>query len=122
LEFFNTGVQTRAYASARRQEELLMIHPDDAATYGIERGELVRVKSRRGEVTLRAGFDAGLSRGLLFMTLHFPDQTPTNLLTIEATDPISGTAEFKASAVAIEPARAASREPEARQLAASVGD
>ena len=39
LEFFNTGVQTRAYPSARRQEELLWIHPDDAATYGIERGE-----------------------------------------------------------------------------------
>jgi len=122
LEFFNTGVQTRAYASARRQEELVMIHPDDAATYGIERGQLVRVKSRRGEVTLRAGFDAGLSRGLLFMTLHFPDQTPTNQLTIEATDPIAGTAEFKASAVAIEPVRAAAREPESRELAASVGD
>jgi formate dehydrogenase major subunit len=37
------------------------------------------------------------------MTLHFPDQTPTNVLTIEATDPVAGTAEFKASAVRIEP-------------------
>jgi predicted molibdopterin-dependent oxidoreductase YjgC len=101
LEFFNTGVQTRAYPSARRQAELLWIHPDDAATWGIQRGELVRVRSRRGELILPAGFDAGLSRGLLFMTLHFPDQTPTNVLTIEATDPIAGTAEFKASAVAI---------------------
>jgi len=107
LEFFNTGVQTRAYPSARRQEELVWINPDDAATYGIERGQMVRVRSRRGELTLRAGFDSGLSRGLLFMTLHFPDQTPTNVLTIEATDPIAGTAEFKASAVRIEPVRAA---------------
>jgi formate dehydrogenase major subunit len=41
------------------------------------------------------------------MTLHFPDQTPTNVLTIEATDPVAGTAEFKASAVRIEPVRAA---------------
>jgi formate dehydrogenase major subunit len=113
LEFFNTGVQTRAYPSARRQEELLWMHPDDAADYGIERGELVRIRSRRGELTLRAGFDAGLSPGLLFMTLHFPDQTPTNVLTIEATDPVAGTAEFKASAVAIEPARGSSESLEA---------
>jgi predicted molibdopterin-dependent oxidoreductase YjgC len=111
LEFFNTGVQTRAYPSARRQEELVMIHPDDAASYGIERGDLVRVRSRRGEVTLRAGFDPGLSRGLLFMTLHFPDRTPTNLLTIEATDPVAGTAEFKASAVMIEPVGGATPAP-----------
>ena len=63
-----------------------------------------------------------LSRGLLFMSLHFPDQTPTNQLTIEATDPIAGTAEFKASAVSIEPVRSADREAEGKRLAVSVGD
>ena len=36
------------------------------------------------------------------MTLHFPDQVQTNILTIEATDPKSGTAEFKASAIRVE--------------------
>jgi formate dehydrogenase major subunit len=36
------------------------------------------------------------------MTLHFPDQVATNLLTIDALDPKSGTAEFKASAIRIE--------------------
>jgi formate dehydrogenase major subunit len=36
------------------------------------------------------------------MTLHFPDQVETNRLTIEATDPKSGTAEFKATAIRIE--------------------
>ena len=36
------------------------------------------------------------------MTLHFPDEVDTNVLTIDATDPKSGTAEFKASAVRIE--------------------
>ena len=50
LEFFNTGVQTRAYPSARRQEELVMIHPDDAATYGIaaRRAGARALTSRRG--------------------------------------------------------------------------
>ena len=46
--------------------------------------------------------DQGLRPGLVFMTLHFPDQVETNNLTIDATDPKSGTAEFKASAVRID--------------------
>ena len=36
------------------------------------------------------------------MTFHFPDDVQTNILTIEATDPKSGTAEFKASAIKVE--------------------
>ena len=36
------------------------------------------------------------------MTFHFPEDVATNLLTIDATDPKSGTAEFKATAVCIE--------------------
>ncbi len=36
------------------------------------------------------------------MTLHFQADVATNLLTIDATDPKSGTAEFKATAIRIE--------------------
>jgi formate dehydrogenase major subunit len=36
------------------------------------------------------------------MALHYPDETDVNRLTIEAWDPKSGTAEFKATAVRIE--------------------
>jgi formate dehydrogenase major subunit len=50
--------------------------------------------------------DRGLRPGLVFMTMHFPDQVDTNVLTIDATDPKSGTAEFKASAVRIDKANA----------------
>ena len=46
--------------------------------------------------------DEALRPGLVFMTFHFPDQVDTNVLTIEATDPKSGTAEFKAAAVRID--------------------
>ena len=47
-----------------------------------------------------ARVDEGLRPGLAFMTFHFPDEADTNVLTINATDPKSGTAEFKATAVA----------------------
>jgi formate dehydrogenase major subunit len=36
------------------------------------------------------------------MTLHFQDDVATNLLTIDAWDPKSGTAEFKATAIRVE--------------------
>ena len=51
--------------------------------------------------------DPGLRPGLAFMTLHFPDDVATNLLTIDAADPKSGTAEFKATAIRIEKVQAA---------------
>ena len=76
--------------------------PEDAARLGLQEGEVVRVSSRRGSLEVPARVDQGLRPGLVFMTLHFPDQVDTNILTIDATDPKSGTAEFKASAVRIE--------------------
>jgi formate dehydrogenase major subunit len=36
------------------------------------------------------------------MTFHFPDEVDSNVLTIDATDPKSGTAEFKACAVRVD--------------------
>ena len=36
------------------------------------------------------------------MTFHFPDQVDSNVLTIDATDPKSGTAEFKAAAIRVD--------------------
>ncbi|MGH2344328.1 MAG: molybdopterin dinucleotide binding domain-containing protein [Chloroflexota bacterium] len=66
-------------------------------------GARVRVTSRRGSIELRARADSGLYRGLAFLTLHHPDQAAVNLLTIHAVDPKSGTAEFKATAIRVEP-------------------
>ncbi len=43
-----------------------------------------------------------MREGLVFMTFHFPDEVDTNVLTIDATDPRAGTAEFKAAAVRVE--------------------
>jgi formate dehydrogenase major subunit len=51
--------------------------------------------------------DQALRPGLTFMTFHFPDDVATNLLTNDKVDPLVGTAEFKATAIAIEPVRLA---------------
>ncbi len=102
LDSFNTGVQSGGYASPLRRGETLDLSPADAAALGVMDGTRVRVTSRRGSVEVPARIDPGLAPGLVFMTLHFPDEVDTNRLTIEATDPKSGTAEFKAAAVRVE--------------------
>ncbi len=102
LDSFNTGVQSGGYTSPLRRGESLDISPEDAAHYGVQEGQPVRISSRRGSVVAPVRIDRGLRAGLVFMTPHFNDEVATNLLTIDATDPLSGTAEFKAAAVRID--------------------
>jgi formate dehydrogenase major subunit len=102
LDSYNTGVQTGGYTSPLRRGESLDISPEDAERLGLVDGERVRVTSRRGQVEAPIRIVDSLRPGLTFMTLHFQDDVATNLLTIDATDPKSGTAEFKATAIRIE--------------------
>ena len=103
LSEYNTGVQTAGYSSPLRRGETLDISPEDAERMGLREGQRVKVSSRRGSVEVPVRVDESLRAGLTFMTFHFPDDVATNLLTIDATDPRSGTAEFKAAAIRIEP-------------------
>ena len=102
LDEYNTGVQTSGYASPLRRGESLDISPEDADRLGVRDGEVVRVSSRRGGIEVAVRIDEGLRPGLTFMTPHFQDDVATNILTIDATDPRSGTAEFKAAAIRVE--------------------
>ena len=120
LESFNTGVQTGGYRSPLRVGETLDVSPEDARRYGLEDGDPVRVTSRRGSVVIPARVDPGLRAGLVFTTFHFNDEVATNILTIDATDPQSGTAEFKAAAVRLEKVAAGREEAAATPEAAAV--
>ncbi len=102
LESFNTGVQTSRYRSPLRHPEMLDLSPEDGERYGLAEGERVIVSSRRGSAVAPVRFDESLRPGLAFLSVHFPDEVATNVLTIDATDPISGTAEFKATAIRVE--------------------
>jgi predicted molibdopterin-dependent oxidoreductase YjgC len=102
LDSFNTGVQSAGYSSPLRFGETIDLSPDDAMRLDLAEGERVRIVSRRGCVIAPVRLDTGLKPGLAFMTFHFPDQVATNVITIDATDPKSGTAEFKAAAIRVE--------------------
>lgn len=105
LDSYNTGVQSGGTASPLRNGGTLDISPEDSLDWEITDGEEVRVTSRRGSITVPARVDESLRPGLVFMSVHFPEQADINQLTIEAWDPKSGTAEFKATAVRVEKAR-----------------
>ncbi len=102
LDSYNTGVQSGRLRSPRRKGETLDLCPEDMARLGLLEGERVRIVTRRGSVTAPVRREPALRPGLAFMTFHFPDQVDVNLLTIDATDPKAGTAEFKAAAIRIE--------------------
>ncbi len=110
LDSYNTGVQSGGYSSPLRRGESLDLSPEDCDSLGVVQGEHVLVTSRRGSVVAPVRVDDTLRPGLAFMTLHFPEEVETNVLTIDATDPKSGTAEFKASAIRDEKHPAGSRE------------
>ncbi len=103
LDSYNTGVQSNDYASPLRRSESLDVSPEDAVTLGVVEGDAVRVRSRRGQVVAPIHIDDALRPGLVFMTYHYQDKVKVNVLTLDVTDPKSGTAEFKACAVSVEP-------------------
>jgi formate dehydrogenase alpha subunit len=81
-------------------ENFVELSSADAARLRITDGDCVKVASRRGEVLARAKVRE-IPEGVVWMPFHHVE-APTNLLTNDALDPISGTAELKACAVRIE--------------------
>ncbi len=103
LYHFHTGTLTRKVNGLNilRGEELVEINPEDAAALGITDGELVKVISRRNEVVAKARVTEVSPAGVVFMTFHFAE-SPTNLLTNQALDPVAKIPEYKVCAVRIE--------------------
>jgi len=103
LFHYHTGSMTRKVAGLDQldSEELLKIHPKDASELGIDDSEMVRVSSRRGTTTVKARLTKVCPPGLVSMTFHFAE-SPTNVLTNAALDPIAKTPETKVCAVKVE--------------------
>jgi formate dehydrogenase major subunit len=121
LADYNTGVQSGGFTSPLHRSESLDMYPDDVRRLGFTDGQTVRISSRRGSVVAPVRADPTMQRGLVFMTCHFQDDVRVNELTIDATDPKSGTAEFKACAVKLEPLEAV-LQAELRAHAGSAGE
>ncbi len=85
----------------RLGEETADISFADAATLGIQQGEIIRVRSRRGNVAVKANITPEIPPGMVWMAFHFTEGN-ANWLTNAAFDPNTLTAEYKACAVRLE--------------------
>lgn len=101
---WHTETRTAKSAILRKlspAELFLDLHPADAAPLGLTDHALVRVRSRRGELTARARFSETIARGQVFLPMHHP---AVNRLTFAAFDPLSHQPSYKHCAVRVEPA------------------
>lgn len=74
LEHYNCGAMTRRTGNVEiLTEDVLLIHPDDAAANGIEQGDMVCVESPRGKVDIKAEITDEMKPGILSSTFHFPE-------------------------------------------------
>ena len=103
LDAYNTGVQTDGYTSPLWERESLRMAPEDAAQLGLDDGQRVLISSRRGAIEAPLLVDPSLRPGLTWMTPHATGEADVNLLTNESWDPKSGTSEFKAAAIRVDP-------------------
>ncbi|HZR81445.1 MAG TPA: molybdopterin oxidoreductase family protein [Candidatus Binatia bacterium] len=99
-----SGTQTRRIGPLVEQypEPLCEMHPILAERLGVADGDLVRVRSRRGEMVLPAAVVETIRPDTVFIPYHWPGRRAANQLTQRALDPISKIPEYKVSAVRIE--------------------
>ena len=88
-------------SSARSPTGWIEINPEDAKALGIKDKEMVRAKTRRGEVEVGARVTDEIKKGVVFMPFHYIE-CAANVLTNNALDPMASIPEFKACAVKVE--------------------
>jgi len=100
---YHTGTMTRKSKGLNvfKGEEEVEINPEDARVPGIASGDRIKVTSRRGEVIAKAKVTEVSPPGVIYMTFHFAE-SPTNVLTSPAIDPVAKVPEFKFCAVRVE--------------------
>jgi nitrate reductase NapA len=104
LEHWHSGSMTRRVPELYRAfpDAVVFMHPEDASSRGLRRGDEIVLASRRGELTSRVE-TRGRNRppkGLVFMP-WFDAKQLVNKITLDATDPLSKETDYKKCAVKI---------------------
>ncbi|WP_248914694.1 nitrate reductase [Pseudomonas moorei] len=87
-------------------EAVLSLHPQELRQHDLQPGDLVRLKSRRGEVIVPVSSDDNVRPGQAFLPMHWGDRFlkgGVNSLTLPDFDPVSKQPELKHSGVRLEP-------------------
>jgi predicted molibdopterin-dependent oxidoreductase YjgC len=100
---YHTGTMSRRAPGLveKAPECRVEIAAGDADKFGINDGEMVRVKSRRGQIKARAMVSTKAIPGTIFIPFHYYEAA-VNKLTIAALDPVAKIPEYKVCAVKLE--------------------
>jgi formate dehydrogenase (NADP+) alpha subunit len=101
---FHTGTMTRKSDVINQVSPTgyVEIHRSDAEKLGIVNDQRVEVTSTRGKVSTQARVTDSIEQGWLFMPFHFCE-SPANMLTQDALDPVAKIPEYKVCAAKIRP-------------------
>ena len=103
LEHWHTGAMTRrsSVLDALEPDPVALLHPDELRRAGIDAGDRVTLRTRRGAVSLFARADAGMPAGAVFVPFCYAEAA-ANRLTNPVLDPFGKIPEFKFCAVRLE--------------------
>ncbi|HEX5166548.1 MAG TPA: molybdopterin oxidoreductase family protein [Thermomicrobiales bacterium] len=99
-----SGNQTRrlGFLNSQAPEPWVEIHPQAAAPLGISDGQVVRVRTARGSMEVKALVVPTIRPDTIFIPYHWGHRQAANQLTSPAVDPGVKIPEYKACAAAIE--------------------
>jgi predicted molibdopterin-dependent oxidoreductase YjgC len=100
---YHTGTMSRRSKGLEEiaPESLLEMNPVDGKRLKVEDKDWVRVSSRRGQLETKVQITDRVNEGAVFLTFHYRE-SPTNLLTNDAFDPVAKIPELKVAAVKVE--------------------
>jgi nitrate reductase NapA len=105
LEHWHSGTMTQRVPSLYKAypHATVNVHPEDAGGLGIKTGDLVRIRSRRGEVELHVEVGGRVTpqKGMVYVP-WFDEDVMINNVTLDAYCPISKQSDYKKCAVKIE--------------------
>lgn len=103
---YHSGSMTRRVRQIEEHagEAYVELNPGDAKKLGIQNGEFIRVRSRRGKLEIKARITNRVSEGTVFIPMHYREAA-ANVITNDALDPVVKIPEFKVCAVSVETIR-----------------
>ena len=102
LQHYNAATMTRRTKNLNIvDEDILLVNPIDAKERELNNGDIARLYSGRGEVSLKVEVTDKVKEGIVFTTFHFPEHM-VNMVTGDGKDEETKCAEYKVSAVQVQ--------------------
>jgi formate dehydrogenase major subunit/formate dehydrogenase alpha subunit len=101
---YHSGSMTRRAGPIEQHagDAYVEMNPADGRKLGVKNGDTIKVRSKRGEVEIKARITRRVPEGTVFIPMHYREAA-ANVLTNDALDPVVKIPELKVCAVKIEP-------------------